>query len=246
MPFRGEGVYASCPKIRRAVEAGQKVPGLEGEVATLPLEVEVQRSALVQVATPSFDLTRTVEGCERERRKVDQERQRYEELRAVEARRDERLKALERLVQGRAEVTEELARKESALSAFADLDGKLRAIRRENENTDRLTISCRRERDSVIARQAQIKQRQNQLEAARTRLLQIEAELGTARSELEDFNYLARVFGPDKIQLCEIQAAGPQVSTLVNSLLEGCFDNKFEFLSGAAPEGGRPGNGRRF
>ena len=40
--------------------------------------------------------------------------------------------------------------------------------------------------------------------------------------------YLARVFGPDEIQLCEIQAAGPQVSILVNSLLEGCFDNKFE------------------
>src|SRR5208282_1910481 len=40
VPCRGEGVYASCPKIRRAVEAGQKIPGLEGEVATLSLEVE--------------------------------------------------------------------------------------------------------------------------------------------------------------------------------------------------------------
>src|SRR5439155_5995084 len=39
---------------------------------------------------------------------------------------------------------------------------------------------------------------------------------------------LAQVFGPDAIQFCEIQAAGPQVSTLVNALLEGCFDNKFE------------------
>ena len=42
------------------------------------------------------------------------------------------------------------------------------------------------------------------------------------------FIYLANVFGPDEIQLCEIQAAGPQVSGLVNALLEGCFDNKFE------------------
>ena len=247
VPCRGEGVYASCPKIRRAVEAGQKIPGLEGEVATLSLEVEVQRSSLVQIAPPSFGLTRTAEGCERERRKVDQERQRYEELRAVEARRDERLKALDRLDQGRAEVTEELARKESALSAFADLDGKMQASRRETENTDRVIISCRRERDSLIARQAQIKQRQDQLEAARTRLLQVEAELATARTQLEDFNYLAKVFGPDEIQLCEIQAAGPQVTTLVNSLLEGCFDNKFEIrFRTATPEGGRPGDGRRL
>jgi DNA repair exonuclease SbcCD ATPase subunit len=35
VPCRGEGAYASCPKIRRAVEAGQKIPALEGDVATL-------------------------------------------------------------------------------------------------------------------------------------------------------------------------------------------------------------------
>jgi DNA repair protein SbcC/Rad50 len=228
VPCRGEGVYASCPKIRRAVEAGQKIPALEGEAATLSLEVEVQRSSLLQITTPSYELTRTLEGCERDRKKVDQERERYEELRVAEARRDERLKVLERSAQARKEVGEELSRKESALSAFADLDANMQASRREIENTDRLIVSCRRERDSLIARQAQIKQHQGQLEAARTRLAHVEAKLGTARTEQEDYTYLARVFGPDEIQLCEIQAAGPQVSTLVNSLLEGCFDNKFE------------------
>ena len=228
VPCRGEGPYASCPKIRRAVAAGQKIPTLEGEVATLSLEVEVQRSSLLQIVTPSFELTRTLEGCERDRRKVDQERQRYQELRAVEARRDERLKALDRLAHGRAEVTEELEKKESALFAFSDLDAKMHGSRREVENAERLIVSCRRERDSLIARQAQIKQRQDQLEAARTRLSQVEAGLGTARAECDDFNYLAKAFGPDEIQLCEIQAAGPEVSTLVNALLEGCFDNKFE------------------
>jgi exonuclease SbcC len=228
VPCRGEGAYASCPKIRRAVEAGQKIPALEGDVATLSIEVEVQSGALIQIATPSSQLTRTLEGCERQRRVVDEERQRYEELRAVEARREERLKGLDRLNQARTEVGEELSRKESALSAFSDLDAKMHGSRREIENADRLIISCRRERDSLIARQAQIKQRQEQMEAARTRLAQMEAQLGAARTEQEDYTYVAKVFGPDEIQLCEIQAAGPQVSILVNSLLEGCFDNKFE------------------
>jgi DNA repair exonuclease SbcCD ATPase subunit len=91
-----------------------------------------------------------------------------------------------------------------------------------------LIISCRRERDSLIAHQAQIKQREEQIETARTRLAQVEAKLGAARTKQEDYSYLAMVFGPDEIQLCEIQAAGPQVSILVNALLEGCFDNKFE------------------
>jgi chromosome segregation ATPase len=160
----GRGALRLLPKIRRAVEAGQKIPGLEGEVATLSLEAEVQHNSLFQIVTPSFELTRTLEGCERDRRKVDQERQRYEELRAVEARRDERLKDLDRLNQARAEITEELAWKESALSAFADLDGQMQASRRDIENADRLIISCRRERDGLIAHQAQIKRRQKQRE----------------------------------------------------------------------------------
>jgi exonuclease SbcC len=170
VPCRGEGRYASCPKIQRAVEAGEKIPNLQGEVATLSLEVEVQRSSLVQIATPSFELTRTLEGCERECRKVDQERQRYEELRAVEARRDERLKGLDRLNQARADLAGELARKESALSGFADLDAQMQASRREIANVESLIVSCRQERDNLIARQAQIKLHKEQLEAARTRL----------------------------------------------------------------------------
>ena len=105
---------------------------------------------------------------------------------------------------------------------------------RELLGLDRLRLIAAAAKDkgdevaSLIARQAQIKQRQEQMEMSRTRLAQVEAELGAARTEQEDYNYLARVFGPDEIQLCEIQAAGPQVSILVNSLLEGCFDNKFE------------------
>ncbi len=229
VPCRGEGPYASCPKIQRAVEASKRTPTLEGEGATLSIEVEVQRASLVQIAKPSSELTRTLEDCELERRKIDQERQRYEELQAVEARRDERQKSLDRLNQARSEIiTEEIRKKESALSAFADLDSKMQASRREIENADRLIVSCRHERDGLIARQAQIKQRQEQMEAAQTRLAQVEAELGATRIEQEDYTYLARVFGPDEIQLCEIQAAGPEVSILVNSLLEGCFDNKFE------------------
>jgi len=228
VPCQGEGPYASCPKIRRAVEAGQKIPTVEGEVATLSLEVEVQRCSLVQIVTPSSELTRTLEGCERDRRKVDQERRRYEELRAVEARREERLKGLERLNEARTELAQELTRKESALSQFSDLDLQKQTIRREAEKLENLVTSARRDRESLIARQAQIKQRQEQVEAARTRLAQVEAEHGQAKTELEDYNYLAKVFGPDEIQLCEIQAAGPEVSSLVNALLEGCFDNKFE------------------
>src|SRR5436309_7281694 len=121
VPCGGQGLYASCPKIRRAVEAGEKLPALEGEVATLQLEAEVQRGSLVEIATPSSQLTRTLENCERERRTLDQERRRYEELRADEARRDERLKPQERLGEAVAELAETLATKEAALTALSDV-----------------------------------------------------------------------------------------------------------------------------
>ena len=228
VPCRGEGPYASCPKIRRAVEAGRKIPQLEGGIATISLEVEVQRSSLVPITTPTSKLTETLSGCERERTKLDQERRRSEELRAVEARRDERLKALERLSQNRADVSGELAKKQSALSGLTDLDAKLDASHKDIETADRTITTYRSDRDTLIARQAQIQQRQEQWESARTRLAQVEEEVALARTEFEDYSYLAKVFGPDEIQLCEIQAAGPEVSSLVNALLEGCFDNKFE------------------
>ena len=231
VPCRGEGPYASCPKIQRAVEAGR---GFRRWRERLPHSHSKSRSSaahwsrLPHHRLISLGHSKAASGTQ----EIDR-RQRYEELRAVEARREERLKGLDRLNQARAELAGELAGKESALSAFADLDAGVQASWREIEDTDRLIISCRRERDSLIARQAQIKQRQEQIEAARTRLAQVEAELGAARTEQEDYTYLARVFGPDEIQLCEIQAAGPQVSILVNSLLEGCFDNKFEIRSAA-------------
>jgi exonuclease SbcC len=228
VPCRGEGPYASCPKIRRAIAAGQKILELEGGIATISLEVEVQRCSLVPITTPSSTFTQTLEECERERAKLDQERRLSAELRAVEARRDERLKALEHLLENREDVAGESAKKEAALSGFTDLDAKLNAAHQEVETADRAINACRSDRDMLIARQAQIHQRKEQREPARTRLAQVEEEVALARAEFEDYSYLAKVFGPDEIQLCEIQAAGPGVSSLVNALLEGCFDNKFE------------------
>src|SRR5205823_12476612 len=91
----GQGPYTACPRIRRAGEAGAKIAALEEKIATLQLEAEVQRGSLVQIASPSSQLTRALESCERERRALDR---------------------------ARTELAEELARKEAALSAFTELD----------------------------------------------------------------------------------------------------------------------------
>ena len=64
--------------------------------------------------TRSFDLTRTVEGSERERRKVGHGRLRFEEFQTVEVHRAERLNGLEQLSLARTGLPEEVAKKESS------------------------------------------------------------------------------------------------------------------------------------
>jgi len=64
--------------------------------------------------TRSFDLTRTVEGSERERRKVDYGLLRFEEFQTVEVLRAERLNGLEQLSLARPGLPEEVAKKESS------------------------------------------------------------------------------------------------------------------------------------
>src|SRR5579864_5406365 len=49
VPCGGQGPYAGCVKIRRAIQARQQVPVMQGEVSTLELELEAQRGSLVTI-----------------------------------------------------------------------------------------------------------------------------------------------------------------------------------------------------
>ena len=70
VPCGGQGAYATCVKIRRAIQARQELPVLEGVVSTLELEVELQRAAVFQVPTSSAQLLKQLQECERERRSL--------------------------------------------------------------------------------------------------------------------------------------------------------------------------------
>ena len=228
VPCGGKGPYASCVKIQRAIGSERQLPGLDGAVATLQLEIEIQRDSLVTVPVTSTELTKHLREYERERRKLDGLRKRAEELRVAAARRAEREASLQRLVQDQSVAKDQSAGIDQELEGFRELQCQLDTLGRQIRELDRSISASRAGREELIARKAQVEQQINQIEAARLRLTAVESELGTARVERDDFDYLAKVFGPDEIQLCEIQSAGPGVSAIVNGLLEGCFDNKFE------------------
>ena len=228
VPCGGKGSYAGCVKIQRAILAREQLPTLGGELSTLELELEIQRGALAPIPVGSAQLVRKLQDCEKERRDVEVMRKQQEEMRVAEARRAERAATIEKLAQEKGALNGQFVALEKQIEQFQGLEAELKDTRKQVEEINTSLSQIRSEREGIIARKAQAEQRIRQIEAARSRAAVLEGDLAEARIERDDFEYLAKVFGPDEIQLCELQSAGPGVSTIVNDLLEGCFDNKFE------------------
>jgi exonuclease SbcC len=228
VPCGGQGWYAACPKIQRAIGARESLPELEKAIPELAGQLESQKVLLKELPADPAGLMRELQQCQQERRKVEAIRHQQEERKIIETRQQERATVLERLIEDKAgfeKQSQELARN---LEKFKDLKEEITRTGRQLQQL----ISSQNERharcEQLIARKAQAEQRLRQIDEARRRGEAVEGELTNARNERDDFDYLAKVFGPDEIQLCEIQSAGPGVSAIVNDLLEGCFDNKFE------------------
>jgi exonuclease SbcC len=135
---------------------------------------------------------------------------------------------LRRLEQERAVVDEELVHLDKELAQYAgsrQTESTLRASLKDVESELRI-LQARREK--LLTDKAQLDQARAEALRNEERLRRLEANLCSARRERDDWDYLARVFGADEIQLMEIQSAGPELSEIVNGLLEGCLDNKFE------------------
>ncbi|HLY61300.1 MAG TPA: AAA family ATPase [Terriglobia bacterium] len=228
VPCGGRGPYAGCVKIQRAIIAQRQLPILAGAVATLELEVDLQRCSLLPNSIGSAQLLKSLDGCESERRELDAVRTRQEALRIIEARRKERAATVERLGLDRTELEGQQEAQVQKLNQFGGIASELEGVSKRMGAVSSSVASVRAERERLIVRRVQMEQRRQQIEVARSRAAVLEVELAEARGNREDFEYLAKAFGPDEIQLCEIQSAGPGVSSIVNALLEGCFDNKFE------------------
>ena len=213
VPCGGKGPYAGCVKIQRAIQARHQLPTLEGELSTLDLEVEIQRGALAPIPVSSAQLMRNLQECEKERRDVEMVRKRHEELRITEARRAERVGTLEKLVQDKDALDGQLHVVEQELERFQGLEAEVKTARKQVEEITASLSQVRIEREGVIARKAQAEQRVRQIVAARSRAAILETGLAEVRIERDDFDYVAKVFGPDEIQLCEIQSARPRGPT---------------------------------
>ncbi len=228
MPCQGRGEFATCPKIQRAICAEQNLPHIEGTIATLELERHVHESGLVQIAAGSARLLEETREAEKERQKLEVAVRQQEEMEVVKARHDERLEALRRLERDRSALGDELLRLDGEIAAYSDRRQAADGLQRRLRELETKLRNLRVQREGLLADQAQLEQARAQAARTEKRLQILEQELSLVRQERDDWEYLARVFGADEIQLLEIQSAGPELSELVNDLLEGCLDNKFE------------------
>lgn len=228
VPCGGQGWYAACPKIQRSIQARESLPELEEIIAKLDREIVTHRGSLRDLPADAGRLMEELQQCQQERRNLETNRRQQEERKIIEARYQERTSALHRLIEEKAGFDKQAQELAKSLENFKNLQNEISQINHELQESASCLNQSRREREQLIARKAQAEQRLQQIEEARQRAAALETELTEARAEREDFDYLAKVFGPDEIQLCEIQSAGPAVSAIVNDLLEGCFDNKFE------------------
>ena len=174
VPCGGQGAYATCVKIRRAIQARQDLPILEGVVSTLELELELQRGAVVEAPASSAQLLKQLQECERERRSLEAVRKRHEELRMVQARQAERQAALEKLNEERSGFGTRLQEVVNALTQFEGLQTALNAIRERSREVNSDISQCRTERELAIARKAKAEQCLQQIENARSRASVVE------------------------------------------------------------------------
>lgn len=228
VPCGGKGWYAACPKIQRSIQARESLPELERAIVTLTQEVESEKARLSPLSADPDKVMKELEQCQRERRTLESIRREQEERRIVEVRIEERNGTRQRLIEEKASLEQRTEQLANSLASFGGLDSRICEITWQLQESASRLSQQRQQREHVIARKVQAEQRLRQIEEAGERAQALEAQLRQVRAERDDYDYLARAFGADEIQLCEIQAAGPAVSAVVNDLLEGCFDNKFE------------------
>lgn len=228
VPCQGRGEFARCPKIQRAIRARQDLPELEGTLATLELERQVHESGLVQIGVGSTQLLAEARAAEKERQKLEALLRQQEELKAVEARRAERAETLRRLEHDRSAIGEELLRLDREIALYSDRRQTGTDLRQRLQEVEAGLRSLQARREDLLTEQARFELARAAAARIAERLQRLEDRLFDVRRERDDWEYLARVFGADEIQLLEIQSAGPELSELVNDLLEGCLDNKFE------------------
>lgn len=231
VPCDGAGKYSVCPLISRATQAKQEEPQLKkrlqlardavGDEPTPPEPVDLSeldaelRSLRGTVATAAAAQAKleTLDDAKREIATLDDE---AGEIRTqIAAGRD----AL-------GQANKELGWAVEAVDNKRDAEREHAAVEPEAPGVGAVEQARAHEIRCVtkVARAAEF------LEAAEKALAEcqkLEDASAGATADLDDWRHLQKGMGRDGAQALEIDAAGPEISDLINSLLAGCYGSRF-------------------
>jgi len=234
VPCKGEGVFSGCPLITRATSARDRTDANASAVEDARFAIDQQRHIIVEL--PRAPDTQN---------HVD----RIVQLRAEQRRRDQARGELLRLDEacvglGELEIDAEklvlgidLATKalddaaEAQARAHTTLRDASQARAEHDEAKPTVTstdLGTWRQKQTATAVEVGRLEKAVELACeAAEQIGELEKQYGECAATIDDWRHLQKALGRDGVQALEIDAAGPEVSELINELLHSCYGPRF-------------------
>ncbi|MHC4864645.1 MAG: AAA family ATPase [Planctomycetota bacterium] len=251
VPCHGDGEYAACPLIKTATDAAKVLDDMQKDLAKAEDKVVKARantaaglkakSALEAVGdAPTPPDISKLDPLEREARELRLRQAEIADARARLKSLADAEQALKRLETEKEELstkqttdTDALATKASVVAAA---EGKLLGAqdkchdhgKTKPQPVDESTIDeLRRQETELVADLARLETQVTDATAAAEKVEQSRVEIQTVTGDVDDWRHLQKAFGREGIQSLEVDAAGPEVSSLINDLLSSCYGSRF-------------------
>jgi exonuclease SbcC len=251
VPCHGEGSYAPCPLIAAATKAHGSINDLDRKLADAlerQDEVTADHKAVDAAAAdleaigdapamPKGDNTAAINTTLRQlqvrRNLATDAKAKLEALATVEkqaAELDQEATDLRAAIKS-AKLTADQAQGEVQLAEQQHAKAKQAVARHETMRPDAIDAThveqLRGSESQATAELARAQEALKSAEAAKAELAAVKASTTTAAADLDDWKHLQKALGKDGIQALEVDAAGPEVSELINQLLHECYGSRF-------------------
>ncbi len=246
VPCGGEGQFAGCKLIGAARAAGDALPALEAALSQLQPLPDMD-ALLARVADLAMELLAVQENArqkQRDRLVAQEMGSRISFAKAADSRlgdaEKERLDLDGSISERGAQISKDLNAARASLEklqAAVDalqatdltaLSSALAKTEAEGRTLKAKLDSLQRELQDVVRGITAAQGIMDRLRSLETLLDGAKAQEGALVAEAGEWSTLERAFGRDGIQALEIDAAGPELSSLTNDLLTSCFGERFE------------------
>lgn len=233
VPCGGDGEFSSCPLISRAVQARDKGDKNAKAVEQARLAVDNQREAIirlpgiVQADTEKYNqLQADLSEAKTAEVRLNQLVQQGRELAKLDMEAAELGTRMDQTVSEIGEMEAVLASAEDERKSAKDLVDGHEAVKPESPDRAGIAELQNNERHE-IAQLARLESQLSEACEARDKVAGMQDEIYVAQGDSDDWKHLGKALGRDGVQALEVDAAGPEVSDLINELLHSCYGARF-------------------